>query len=449
MNRAELGIRIPEFLLPNSRIDLAKWPVVACDQYTSEPEYWRRVAELVGDNPSTFHIIFPEVYLGKNDEPERIYQIQQTMLAYLEQAVLQPVEPGLIWVERTSSHGKTRRGLMVAVDLEYYDFHQGAQSLIRATEGTVLERIPPRVRIREGAAVESPHIMVLIDDPERQVIESLAETAKAKAPLYDIDLMMNGGHLTGCQITDPAAIDRVLAGLAKLADPELFAAKYGVESARVLLMAVGDGNHSLATAKTVWEKIKTTLRDTETLANHPARFAMVELVNVHDVGLEFEPIHRVLFNLDPEQFLGEMQQHFNAFGSETFLTPLRDETAMLERVNAQPESEAQQVIGYCHHAGYGIITVTNPRLTLAVGTLQSFSDGWLTNHPEAQIDYIHGNEVVTSLGRKTGNLGLYLPPMSKQALFRTVIVEGVLPRKTFSMGEAEEKRFYMECRKII
>ncbi len=448
MNRAELGIGIPEVLLPNPRIDLAKWPVVACDQYTSEPEYWRHVAELVGDNPSTLQIVFPEVYLGKSDEPERICRIQQTMLAYLEQTVLQPIDPGFIWVERTTSHGKIRRGLVVAVDLECYDFHQGAQSLIRATEGTVLERIPPRVRVREGAAVESPHVMVLIDDPERQLIEGLAETAKATSPLYDIDLMMNGGHLTGYHITDPAAINRFLAGLAKLAAPELFAAKYGVESAKVLLMAVGDGNHSLATAKTVWEKIKTTLGDAEALANHPARFALVELVNVHDAGLEFEPIHRVLFNLDSEKFLSEMRHYCNALGSETFLTPLPDENAMLERVNAQPDS-GEQVIGYGQLAGYGIITVTNPRQTLAVGTLQSFSDGWLTNHPEAQIDYIHGNEVVTSLGRKTGNLGLYLPPLSKQALFRTVVVEGVLPRKTFSMGEAAEKRFYMECRKIV
>lgn len=442
------GIEIPEILLPGPAIDMTKWPVVACDQYTSQPEYWEEVAALVGDEPSTFHLIFPEVFLGDSDEAGRIVKIQQKMAEYLSREILIPSTPGFIFVNRRTARAQSRQGLMVAFDLECYDFRNGAKTLIRATEGTVLERIPPRVRVREGALLECPHVMALIDDPEGTVIEPLAREVVGHRPLYDTDLMMNGGHITGYQINDPAAIDRLQNALRRLADPEYFSAKYGVDDQNVLLCAVGDGNHSLATAKAVWEKLKQSL-PSEARTSHPARYALVELVNVHDRGIRFEPIHRVVFN-GTEDILGQMRQYFTARGSAVGVQEVPVTAGLEAMVQSRRKPGAgTHYFGFCNPAGQGIVEIKTPAHQLEVGTLQEFLDEWVKTNPDSRIDYIHGAEVVAELGTKPGNTGFFLPAVDKSDLFRTVIVDGVLPRKTFSMGEADEKRFYLECRKII
>lgn len=444
-----LGIRVPEVLLPGEQADLYRWAVVACDQYTSQPEYWEKVTRLVGDAPSTLKITFPEVYLGKENEAERIKSIHQKMREYLEAKILLPLEPNLIHVDRQTSRASSRKGLIVALDLECYDYHKGAQTLIRATEGTVLERIPPRVRVREGAPIEIPHIMVLIDDPDGTVIEPVARQTGKLTRIYSADLMMNGGHVTGYWVNDPEMVIGIFNGLKRLADRDLYNKKYGLENQEVLLYAVGDGNHSLATAKAVWENLKTTTADKGSLVDHPARYAMVELVNVHDPGLKFEPIHRVLFHLATEKLFREMGSFYRSTGSEFSFEMCLDFNSMNEKLRKmRAENKPAHLVGFVNANGFGIMKVKNPKSNLEVGTLQSFLDHLATTNNGLEIDYIHGESVVKKLGEMNGNTGFFLPPMDKSQLFKTVILDGVLPRKTFSMGEAEEKRFYMECRRI-
>lgn len=441
----ELGVKIPEVLLPQKEIDLYKWAVVACDQYTSEPDYWDKVARLVGDAPSTLNLVFPEVYLGKGAEPERISRIHQNMFRYLQNKILYSCKAGFIYLQRQTSHTPCRQGLIMAIDLERYDYHQGSKSLIRATEGTVLERIPPRVKIREGAPLELPHIMVLIDDPDCRVIEPLALQTGVFECLYDTELMMDGGHIRGYLVQDEPVLEKIYQSLADLVEPSRFNRKYGVDNEPAFLFAAGDGNHSLATAKAVWEKIK--LQPGVDLVNHPARYALVEVVNIHDPGLRFEPIHRVLFKTSSKELFTAMQAYF---GAEQFtLKKLAGRQSMEERLNIDGQKdENQRQIGFVNDEGYGLLTIANPPSDLEVGALQSFLDDWQTQHPETEIDYIHGSEVVHKLGSKPGNIGFFLPALPKSALFKTVIRDGVLPRKSFSMGEAEEKRFYLECRRI-
>lgn len=442
-----LGIRIPDILLPNPRVNLKQWAVVACDQYTSQPEYWGEVARLVEDTPSALNIIFPEVYLDKGKDREIIDRIQKQMRTYLVEKVLVSQGPGFVYVDRQTSHAPSRKGLIVALDLECYDYRPGSQTLIRATEGTVMERIPPRVKIRAGAAIESPHIMVLIDDPDRRVIEPLAAQIEQMVEVYNSDLMMNGGHITGYQVNNPQIMQGIYEGLAALADPEGYNRRYGLNNQPVLLYAVGDGNHSLATAKAVWDGIKRNISSAVEFAEHPARFALVELVNIHDPGLEFEPIHRVVFHADTGSLLEEWQSFCSTNGSELHYEPVTDFTDITKTMSDGPDHESQQ-IGLVNQDGAGLVTLKKTGHNLAVGSLQMFLDHYLRAHPEASIDYIHGADVVRELGAKSGNCGFYLPPLAKSELFKTVILQGVLPRKTFSMGEAEEKRFYIECRKI-
>lgn len=441
----KLGVKIPEVLLPAKGIDLFKWSVVACDQYTSEPDYWEEVARLVGDVPSTLNLVFPEVYLGKGAEKERIDRIHQQMIQYLKAEILYSCGPGFIYLERQTSHAPCRRGLIIAVDLERYDYHHGSKNLIRATEGTVLERIPPRVEIRKGAPLELPHIMLLIDDPECRVIEPLSLQTDRFKRLYDTELMMGGGHIKGYLVNEEPVLEGIYRGLANLAEPESFNYKYGVVKEPILLFAAGDGNHSLATAKAVWEKMK--LEAGIDPNNHPARFALVEVVNIHDPGLQFEPIHRVLFKVSSRELFEEMKHYF---GAEQFtLTRFPQRQAMEEQLKRDEHiNENRHQIGFVNDEGYGIATISNPKFDLEVGSLQAFLDEWLIKHSEAGIDYIHGTEVVQKLGSRHGNIGFFLPALDKSLLFKTVIRDGVLPRKSFSMGEAEEKRFYLECRRI-
>ena len=434
-----IGVQIPKILLPKPGSDLSKWAVIACDQFTSEPEYWQEVAALVGDAPSTYHMILPEVYLDTAEEARRLQSIRSTMQDYLARDVFSE-HKGIVLVERSTA-GRTRHGIMLALDLEQYDYSKGSASLTRATEGTILERIPPRVRIRSGAPLELPHIMVLIDDPERTVIEPLVAARQELGKLYDFDLMLGSGHLNGYLVDDAGLEQRALASLGRLAEPAVFAKKYDVTSdTPVMVFAMGDGNHSLATAKAIWEQIKASAGP-----DHPARHALVEIENIHDAGLVFEPIHRVLFDVKTD-FVRALEEHY---AGRCYLVPCASPEAMIALVESQAERGGAHAFGVVTAQGFSVAYVPDPPSNLAVGTLQSFLDAWGKAGGFGKIDYVHGEDVTVRLGSQPGNVGLYLPVISKSAFFKTVILDGALPRKTFSMGEAREKRFYVEARRII
>lgn len=445
MNFENIGLNVPTLLLPQKSVDLHKWSVVACDQYSSQPEYWATVDKIVGDEPSTLRVIFPEVFLEDDDADQRIVAINATMEHYLEGGILEE-HKGFILLDRKTSQVESRKGLVVALDLEHYDYGVGSQSLIRATEGTIVDRLPPRIRIRENAKIELPHIMVLIDDPERTVIEPLFD--RNFEQVYDFDLMMESGHLKGYKIEDEATINTIAAGLAELSSQEVFNDKYGVVDKGVLLFAMGDGNHSLATAKNIWESKKAAATNVADVMEDPARYALVELVNVHDEGLEFEPIHRVVFNVNPARMLEDMGPYFAGQGSGCSVELFAEATELEKRITELRGHEDVHVIAFISKDGYGLIKLSNPRLNLEVGNLQSFIDTYLEGQENAYLDYIHGSDVVTELGARENNIGFYLPVLGKAELFKTVILDGALPRKTFSMGEADEKRFYLEARQI-
>ena len=418
-----LPFRPADILLPRNA-DMTKWAVVACDQFTSQPEYWQAVEETVGDAPSTLRLILPEAKLNDPDVEKHIADINSAMEQYLEQEVFRTYPESLFYMERTQSDGRVRHGLIGMVDLEQYDFTPGSGALIRATEGTVLSRIPPRVRVRQDAPIELPHVMLLIDDPDRTVIEPLTAATGGMEALYDFDLQQGGGHLKGWRLT-AAQMDDTANALAALCTPEEMERKYGLKGAAPLLFAVGDGNHSLATAKQCYENLKqVTPRDQ--WANLPARYALVEVVNNHDDALQFEPIHRVLFGVDPEAVLAAFQSFYPG----------------------AHEGEGEgHTIAYTCAGRSGFITVPHPEMQLAVGTLQAFLDAYLKEHG-GEVDYIHGDDVTDQLGAQPGNIGFKLPAMGKEQLFKTVMADGVLPRKTFSMGHAQDKRYYVEARKI-
>ncbi|HRY14255.1 MAG: DUF1015 domain-containing protein [Candidatus Competibacteraceae bacterium] len=450
MNFTPIGLQIPKLLLPRADVDLTKWAVVACDQYTSQPDYWAQVEALVGKAPSTLRLILPEVYLGASDEAQRIAAIHETMRRYLAEGILESQAPGMALVERETARGRVRKGLIAALDLEHYDFTPGAKTLIRPTEGTILERLPPRVRVREQAPLELPHVMVLIDDPEHSVIEPLF--AEPLEELYNLPLMLDSGRVRGWRLDHPLLMQWVVERLAGLASPVLFNDRYGVTEEPVMLYAMGDGNHSFATAKTIWENLKRHASDPAAIMDHPARHALVELVNLHDEGLKFEAIHRVAFNINPTLLLGTMADFCANQGST--LTVI-DHPSWQAARQAWREMEQLEQRSNCHTLAFtsrdqhGVLLIEQPRLTLPVASLQAFLDQYLENQPEARIDYIHGEDTLEQLSAQFGNIGFYLPALAKEDFFRTVIRDGALPRKTFSMGEADEKRFYLECRRII
>jgi len=444
MDKQDIGLNVPNILLPNQGVDLNKWAVVACDQYTSQPEYWKSVETEIDGAPSTLDAIFPEVYLEDEDGAQRIERINAAMQRYLDEGVLEDQGPGFVLLDRKTSHVASRRGLVVALDLEKYDYKVGSQSLIRATEGTIEDRLPPRVKIRENAKIELPHIMVLIDDPERSVIEPLFK--RDLECVYDFELMAGGGHLKGWRVDSKSDIDSVFDGLAALSDQAVFDAKYGVEGKGVLLFAMGDGNHSLATAKNIWESLKANAEDPSEVMDHPARYALVELMNVHDEGLEFEPIHRVVFDIDSGDLKNALSRFFESEGSAVELETFQDLEATKARL-AELDGGSEQLVSYITGSEYGIIRLANPKRNLEVGNLQAFIDAYLEDK-QAIVDYIHGEDVVIELGSKSGNIGFFLPVMGKSDLFKTVVLDGALPRKTFSMGEADEKRYYLEARCI-
>lgn len=425
-----VGVLVPEILLPPKGTDMYKWAVVACDQFTSQKEYWEEARRIIGDAPSTLDMILPEAWLGAQDEQERIARIKEKMQEYLHNGTLVKQPQGFVLVERTAA-GNTRHGLVMALDLEKYDYSKGSGTLIRATEGTIVERIPPRLRIREGAAVELPHILVLIDDPEETVIEPLTAQAEKLPLLYDTDLMLGGGHISGRLVSGEKEIVGVLEALTALSDKAAFEKKYG--SKPVLLFAMGDGNHSLATAKANWEKIKATLPE-EQREDHPARYALIELNNVHDKGIVFEAIHRNVFGIPGEKLV------------EALLQKLREQNGGAEIGPEQaPAGGEKHVIPFYYGDKSGAFIVTEPAVQLAVGTLQNAIDAVL-KELGGEVDYIHGIDVVKELAQKPDTTGFLLPDMEKSELFPTVVYDGALPRKTFSMGEAAEKRYYMEAR---
>jgi uncharacterized protein (DUF1015 family) len=444
----KLGIAIPKILLPAKGISLEKWAVVACDQYTSQPEYWDEVEKNIEDSPSTFHLVLPEVYLEDNNVNERISRINSNMQAYLKSNVLIPQKPGFIYINRKTGSVNSRKGLLFAIDLEKYCYNKGSQTLIRATEGTVLERIPPRVKIRENASIELPHIMLLIDDADKSVIEPLAGKTGDFEKLYDFDLMMGGGHIEGYLIQNASTLSEIAEAFGRLAHPATFKTRYGIDSDKgVLLFAVGDGNHSLAAAKTHWENIKPAITEEEA-RTHPARFALVEVVNLHDEGLIFEPIHRVVFDINPKLVIAGMNSFFSSY-SQTIHEPYGSLDNLRKRLNSLDKINGSHIIPYISKEQWGLFILKNPRFNLEVGTLQNFLDQLVSKNPETRIDYIHGKDVLTSLCLKDGNIGFCMPSMDKCDLFKTIILEGALPRKTFSIGKASEKRYYLESRKII
>ena len=421
-----LPFRPADILLPQG-CDYDKWAVVACDQYTSQPEYWERVEGRVGRAPSALRLILPESSLDGPQVEMDITDINATMAAYLREGRFKTLPNAMVYVERTLWNGKVRRGLVGMADLTAYDYEPGSNALIRATEGVVMSRIPPRVAVRKNAPIELPHAMLLADDPGRTVIEPLAAQTGSMELLYDFDLMEQGGHVKGWLLTQ-AQMAQVAGALAALADPAAFNAKYGTEQEPVMLFAMGDGNHSLATAKECYERQKR-LMPPEKWDALPARFALCELVNLHDGSLEFEPIHRVVFHTDPEALLDALVRAYpgsrRGKGTEGAGLPLR----------------------YLCAGAEGVVTVPAGAARLPVGALQSFLDDYLVDHP-GRVDYIHGEDVAREFAARPGNIAFFLPPMDKEALFPTVIHDGVLPRKTFSMGEAHDKRFYLEARRI-
>jgi hypothetical protein len=390
----KLPVKFDEVLLPKEGTDLKKWSVVACDQYTSQPEYWEELASYINEEKSTLSLIFPEVYLGKKPKA-RIKKIVESMKSYIEEDIFRSVDNGLILVERTTPTGTKRYGLTMLVDLQQYSYNPKDKALIRATEGTVVERIPPRVAIRKDCPLELPHIILLIDDEKKKVIEPLLKKEHKK--LYDTELNMNGGHITGYHIENETSVKRALKGLL-----EKSIEKYG----EPLLFAVGDGNHSLATAKACYRKSRA-----------KSRYALVEVENIYDDGIVFEPIHRVVDIKNNADFVNELKYIGGNTPAKVFVGDKEEKIYL-------PDNAIE-----------------------AVDRVQKLIDKYLAENG-GKVDYIHGENDLKVICERTGSVGIVLAAMDKSTLFDYIVKNGVLPRKTFSMGEANEKRYYMECRKI-
>ena len=418
-----------DILLPAANISLDPWACIAVDQFTSQPEYWQRAEELAAGKPSTLHIVLPEAYLGTPQEEERMQTIRRTMQEYRKSVLTRRVR-GFVYVERTQMDGTIRQGLVGAVDLEAYDYNPGSKPAIRPSEKTVVERIPPRLKVRRGAILETPHVMMLADDEKKTLIEPIGDHKDGLPLLYDGELMLGGGHVAGWAVEDPALIAQIENALTVLGSQEEFDKKYPDATRRdPLTLAVGDGNHSLATAKACWEELKKTLTP-EQAENHPARWCLAEVCNVHSPAIEIEPIHRVLFNVDCATVLLSLITWSDAnmagccFGGS----------------KKQPFTLAGP-----HMAN--VLSFEDPTEPLTVGTIDDFISDYIERHPEAKVDYVHDEPAVRALC-KQGAVAFLMPPFAKSDLFRGVVMGGVLPRKTFSMGHAEEKRYYIECRKI-
>lgn len=410
-----------DILLPKNT-DMEKWAVVACDQYTSEPEYWEDVCKIAGDEKSTLNLILPEVYLEDKDVDKRIEKIHSNMDEYVNSGVFKEYKDAMIYVERIQSDGKMRAGIVGMIDLEEYDYRKGSKSAVRATEATVVERIPPRIKVRRGAPIELPHIMILIDDNKKTVVEPLKKSKDGFEKVYDFDLMKKGGHISG-YIIDKKSQEKVTEALEALGNIDAFNAKYNLNETSPLVYAMGDGNHSLATAKEFYEEQKRNNPDKD-LSNAACRYALVEIVNLHSPALEFEAIHRIVTGVNTAALMEEMAVELDL-----------------------SENKSEQMITVVENGNEKNLYVHKPSSKLTVGSLQNFLDKYIKENG-GKVDYIHGAEVIRELSKKENSIGFLLPDMGKEELFPTVIVDGALPRKTFSMGHAEDKRFYVEARKI-
>ena len=419
-----------DILLPGAATPLDPWACIAVDQFTSQPEYWQKAEELAKGNPSTLHIVLPEAYLGTPQEESRLAAIRAAMQDYRDNLLTRCVH-GYVYVERTQMDGTIRQGLVGAVDLEQYSFKKGSKPAIRPSESTVVARIPPRLKIRRGAQLETPHVMMLADDEACTLIEPIA-AHKAELPLlYDGALMLNGGHIAGWAVEDPALLAQIDSALNALGSQEAFDARYPqAKGGAPLTLAVGDGNHSLASAKACWEELKKTLTPEQQLT-HPARWCLAEVCNVHSPAIEIEPIHRVLFNVDCGAVLLALIAWSDSHAADICFGDAKQQSFTL----AGP-----------HVAN--VLSFEHPVAPLTVGTIDAFIEYFMARHIEARVDYVHDEPAVRALCRQ-GGVAFLMPPFEKSDLFKGIVMGGVLPRKTFSMGHAEEKRYYMECRNIL
>jgi hypothetical protein len=434
----DFGLAMPEILLPASGIDRKKWAVIACDQFTQDAKYWEAANAIVGDAPSTLRLIFPEIYLEEPDKRERIERIHGAMRTYLEQGVFAPPVETFIYVERTTPFGApfdVRRGLVASIDLEQYEWRQGEKALIKTTEGTAPERLPPRVDVRRGAPLEIPHVLLLINDKADALLPALGERAKAASPLYHTELMLDSGSVTGWAVNTEEDVSLFLQNLETLASTGL----NGCEDEKPFLFAVGDGNHSLAAAKSVWEEYKASHAGERGIERHPARYAMVEIENLYDAAIHFAPIHRVLFG-----------DHVN--GLLETLSTLPD--AAVTRIGGEKELSSLTIafsgknrLGLVLDNGFYLIEFAD--CGLAVALLQPLLDRFV-KETGSSIDYVHGEDAVFHAVRRSDRhgAGILLPPIQKSGFFETISRLGALPRKSFSMGESSEKRFYFECRSL-
>lgn len=434
----EFGIRIPEILLPKN-IDVSTWSVIACDQYTQDEKYWKTVEKNVGNKPSTLNLILPEVYLSSTDKSERIKKIRQTMKNYLNDGIFDEAKKSFVYVERKTAFGRMRKGLVVQIDLETYEWKPFSKANIRATEATIVERIPPRKEIRKGAALELPHIMLLVNDKDDILVGKTGEKVKNKKPLYDGILMCNGGSITGWAVENDDEIEIVTKALNQIAQ------KNQTDDGSTFLFAVGDGNHSLATAKAVWDEYKAELikngATEDELKENPVRFALVEIVNIYDSGLTFEPIHRVIFNANAKNLIDFLAKNLGG---------VVEEVSEDELINSVKNSHADFGFDFLENGKQKFVLLKTQIKELAVARLQPKIDEFLNSQNEKpEIDYIHGTKEVLDLGKKENSIGILLPPIAKNSFFETINSHGPLPRKSFSMGEADEKRFYLECRKLF
>lgn len=428
------AITIPEILVPKSEYNLKKWAVVACDQYTQDREYWNKVSETAGNEPSTLKIILPEVYLEDAGKAERIASIKETMRDYIGKNIFAPAVNGFIYIERKTSRGRMRKGLIAAVDLECYDWKPGSTAPIRATEATIPERIPPRKEIRQEAPLESSHIMLLINDPEKTFVEVAGEEAKKESGgvcLYETELMADSGSISAWKLTEKERLAKLAVAVSSLAE------KNTAPDGSKFIFAVGDGNHSLATAKAVWEDYKKKGAG----VNHPARYALVEIVNLYDEGLTFEPIHRVLFGTNVDTVV-----KYAAGKLSAKISRAEGFTGGEKAVKTSGAGDKGQTFAFIQKETVETLTTTDT--SLAPALLQPVLDEFLKENSAVKIDYIHGTDEAERLSGQEGAVSILLPPISKDNFFSTIAAGGPLPRKSFSMGEADEKRFYIECRKI-
>ena len=428
----ELGVKIPKILLPK-KLDIKTWATIACDQYTQDKAYWQQVYSIVGSKPSTVKITFPEVYLGESGRQERIQNIKKEMQTYINQGIFDSPEEECVYLERTTRYGRVRHGLVVAIDLDTYEWKPFSKALIRATEATIVERIPPRMEIRKEAIIETPHIMLLVNDPNHSLVEGIGKRVKKNKPLYQGELMMDSGSVKGWAVNNEYDIEYFRVSLQKLAEANT------QKDGSIFLFAVGDGNHSLATAKATWEDYK---------KKHPGirscnmKYALIEIVNIYDTGLTFEPIHRVLFDINSEGLINYIGG--NLGGKIEYLNNFED---LKNRID---NSKSDFGFIFENNGKTEFVYMKTDIHELPISQLQPAIDQFLIScNKKGSIDFIHGADELLRLGSQRGITAIYLPPIDKDSFFATISGKGPLPRKSFSMGEADEKRFYLECRQIV